>query len=500
MPQTVFPGSSNKTRTSSIGAYIHENELLMTGLVLVLFLAVCACMQSRYIPWGDEVQFVDPAANLYSKLGFVSTEWANQTDRTFWAGNAPGYSMLLYLFFCIVHFSQTVARSVNDVTMALAVFFLWSAVRRGSWLAHPNTRLLMLVLVLTGYGCYSCYENIRYDGLCFLECALAFWACTVPRPIIRNVCFFVIGAVMILTNLQMPQYVLLLLLILTYAYSAGFGLLWKVRFLFLGFVAGGASLFLLYASHSGALTAFWVTLRQQAGQSVWEKLQDLPNYFQYDFSLAALLLFLLASFWVVRRHSTNPRARQPVIAGLLLCTVIPVFFFLARRYVFSSAWMVYIPAAVCVCQVLEARINPSRGWKTFAVLCCAVSMGFGLPKALAGMLNEWSLRNYAVVEAFVAANVRTGDVVFCEPAAYFAARPRAARVYGPGYLDVINAAEKKAITLVIVAPENEARVIHAFGGKWIAVRQLVRNSESSSEKLLPISTNFSCRLNVLRRS
>jgi hypothetical protein len=467
-------------------------------LALAVFLAICLCIQGRYIPWGDEVQFVEPAANLYYKLGFVSREHSNQNDATFWCGNVPGYSLLLYLAFRTFHFSQAVARSMNDVIMVLAALCLWSAARRTGLLSQPSTRLLMVVLVLTGYSCYSCYANIRYDGLCLLECALVFLICTVSQPLIRHICLCLIGAAMVWTNLQLPQYVVVLALILAFTFSLWSTLIWKLAFLGLGFVAGGASLLLLYASQPGALNAFFITLRQQAGQSLGEKLHNLHLYFEYDASLVALLLFLLASLVVVQIRP-NLRARRSVIAGLLICTVIPAFFFLARRFVFSSAWMAYVPAVLCVCQVLEARIHESRTGKAFAVLCCATAVGFGLPKALTGIVTDWTVRNYQVVDQFVVANVNAKDTVFCEPAAYFAAKPRVARVYGPGYLEVINAAEKQAITVVIVAPENEAEVLRDLGGQWTPTRQLIRDSRVSTERLLPLSTNFRCRLNVLRR-
>lgn len=500
MLQNSLLPSPETTRGSSAShlQVVQKHELLLLGLTLAFFLAVCLCIQGRYIPWGDEVQFVEPAANLYYKLGFVSREHSNQNDVTFWCGNVPGYSMLLYLAFRTFHFSQAVARVMNDVIMVLAALCAWTAVRRAGLLSQPNTRLLMVVLVLTGYSCYSCYANIRYEGLCLLECALVFLVCTFRQPVIRNICLCLVGAAMVWTNLQLPQYVLVLVLILAFTFSLWSTLIRKLAFLGLGFVAGGASLLLLYASQPGALNAFFITLRQQAGQSVGEKLHDLHSYFEYDASLVALFVFLLASFVVVQIRP-NLRARRSVMAGLLICTVIPVFFFLARRFVFSSAWMVYVPAVVCVCQILEARIHESRSWKAFAVICCVASFGFGLPKALAGIVTDWTVRNYAVVDRFVVANVNAKDTVFCEPAAYFAAKPRVARVYGPGYLEVINAAEKQAITVVIVAPENEADVLRDLGGQWTTTRQLIRDSRASSERLLPFSTNFRCRLNVLRR-
>ncbi len=500
MPPTDSLKSAGARRDSSADLpFPDKREFFTVGLVLALFLVLCIGIQGRYIPWGDEVQFVDPAANLYYKIGFVSTEWSNQTDSTFWCGNAPVYPALLYTAFRTFHFSQRVARSVTSGTMALAVFFLWMGVRRARFLARPNTRLLLLVLVLTGYGGYMCYANIRYESLGLLECSLALLAYTLPKPLLRNICLFVLGVCMVLTNLQLPQYAVALVLILSYAYSRRFALLWRVRFLYLGHVAGGAALLLLYALHSGALNAFRINLKQQAGQPIGEKLHHLSAYFQYDASLVALLLFLLVSLAIVRRE-TRTEARRSILAGLLICTTIPLFFFLVRFFAFSSAWMVYIPAAVCVCRTLESKIHRSAGWKTFAVLCCAAAIAFGLPKALLGIVTDWQVRNYAVVDQFVAANVGTNDVAYCEPAAYFAARPRASRVYGPGYLDVMNAAEKKAITVILVAPAQQAEVVRNLGGHWTTIRQLVRDSRSSPQKLLPFSTNFSCRLNVLRRS
>ena len=499
MPQNAFLHSYPPAEDSFVSSFFDKNEFLRVGVVLALFLALFMGIQGRYIPWGDEVQFVEPAANAYYHIGFVSRQHSNETDRTFWCGNVPGYSTLLYVSFLTFGFSQTVARSVTAGTMALAVFILWVAVRRARFLSHPNTRLLMLVLVLTGYGGYMCYANIRYEGLCLLECSLALLAYGFNRPLLRDACLFVVGVAMFLTNLQLPQYEVALVLILSYVYSLRFGLLWRLRFLFLGNVVGGAALLLLYATHSGTLNAFRINLQQQVGLPISEKLHHFSHYFQYDASLLALLLFLLVSVAIVGR---GPQAepRRAILAGLLIVTVIPVFFFLARYFVFSSAWMVYVPAVVCVCRVWDAKIFASRSWKIFAVLCFTAAIAFGLPKALLGIVTDWRVRNYAIVANFVTANVGPEDVVFCEPAAYFAARPRAARVYGPGYLEVINAAEKEAITVILVAPANEATVLRTLGGHWTTIGQLVRDSESSTERLLPFSTNFSCRLNVLRRS
>ncbi len=140
--------------------------------------------------------------------------------------------------------------------MAMAVLVLWIAVRRARFLAQPYARLLMVAFVLTGYGCYSCYANIRYESLCFLECSLALLAFTASAWIVRNVSLLFLGTAMAMTNLQLPQYAVALTLILSYAYSLRFVVIWRLRFLWLGFFAGGVSLVLLYASHPGSLRAF----------------------------------------------------------------------------------------------------------------------------------------------------------------------------------------------------------------------------------------------------
>src|SRR5206468_12742309 len=125
--------------------------------------------------------------------------------------------------------------------------------------------------------------------------------CQLRHPLLRNVGLFLVGTAMVLTNLQLPQYLVLLVVILSYAYSLGWKLIRGLLFLGLGFVGGAGSLFVLYASHTGALEAFRTTLQQQAGQSVWEKMGDLHSYFEYDGRLTAIFLLLLVSFVVRRR-------------------------------------------------------------------------------------------------------------------------------------------------------------------------------------------------------
>ena len=476
-----------------------RNEYLLLAAMLGVFVIWCGCIQGRFIPWNDEIQFADPGVNLHFGSGLVSGQWSNQTDGTFWSGNVPGYSTLLCAVFETVRFSQAVARWTNYLIMVLAVAMLWWCVRRGKFVERAESRLLMAGLVLTGFSCYTCYTNIRYDGLCLLECVLALACYQSVHSWIRNAGLFVVGAVMVLTNLQLPQYVVLLVLILSYAYSLGWKLLQELSSLGVGFAGGAGGLFLLYASHPGALEAFKTTLQQQAGQSVWEKMGDLHAYFEYDGSLTAIFLLLLVSF-IVLRKKVEWRERRTLVAGLLVCTVIPACFFLARRFVFSSAWMVYVPAVVCACRVLEARVETSRSWKVFAAACCAMAIGWGLPKATAGIVTDWKIREYAVLDRFVTAHLKPGDTVFCDPAAYFAARPRVSRVYGPGYLDVINGAEKQSITVIMVSPSKEAEVTRALGGKWEPEDQLIRISKQSPDRLLPFATNFTCQLRVLRRA
>ena len=94
----------------------------------------------------------------------------------------------------------------------------------------------------------------------------------------------------------------------------------------LGLAGGAGCLFLLYASHPGALEAFGTTLQHQAGQSVWEKMFDLHFYFEYDGSLTDIFLLLLVSFIAIRKN-VESRERRTLVAGLLVCTVIPACFF-----------------------------------------------------------------------------------------------------------------------------------------------------------------------------
>src|SRR5690242_19786496 len=130
MAEHISARSFEATRDSTFDNIVSKNEHLLVGLALILFILICISIQGRYIPWGDEVQFVDPAANLYYKLGFVSRQHSNQNDQTFWCGNVPGYSVLLYAAFVVFTFSQKVAWFLNVGIMVLSVLCLYTAVRR----------------------------------------------------------------------------------------------------------------------------------------------------------------------------------------------------------------------------------------------------------------------------------------------------------------------------------------------------------------------------------
>ena len=76
-------------------------ESIAASLILFSFLFASLLVATRTpTVFMDEVEYTDPAANLYFGKGFTSTMWA-QDRHEFWCGNVPLYQGLLFAAFKI---------------------------------------------------------------------------------------------------------------------------------------------------------------------------------------------------------------------------------------------------------------------------------------------------------------------------------------------------------------------------------------------------------------
>ena len=163
----------------------HHEGWILVGL-LVVFLGVNLITGSRSpTVWTDEVAYADPAINWVQNGTFTSTAWEVQRSNEHWAGNVPLYQWLLSAWLSVFGVSITAVRALGYVLAALAVGVLWWALRRAGWMPSPTVRLVVALVLLSGYGITYGYRAGRPDMLGFLLLSGAAWTWTLKRPVAR---------------------------------------------------------------------------------------------------------------------------------------------------------------------------------------------------------------------------------------------------------------------------------------------------------------------------
>src|SRR5207244_1325725 len=86
----------------------------LIGLILGLFLMVNLITAERWPTVSmDEVMYADPGVNLALDGHFTSSAWYHQSSDKLWAGQPPGYSLLIAGWVSLFGFDITSVRSLN---------------------------------------------------------------------------------------------------------------------------------------------------------------------------------------------------------------------------------------------------------------------------------------------------------------------------------------------------------------------------------------------------
>src|ERR1700712_2225592 len=160
--------------------------LSFCALLLSAYGALLFGLQTTFLPWSDEVQLADPAANLFFNGHFTSSVWPYQTPDQYFVGNAPLFSAILGVWFKMFGFGALQARS-------LCWFFGLVGVCAGI-LVVVQERILSLrlapflvALFLMGGGFAISVWSARYDSLGFALVALLIVGLSRPQLRLRRV-------------------------------------------------------------------------------------------------------------------------------------------------------------------------------------------------------------------------------------------------------------------------------------------------------------------------
>jgi len=436
------------------------------AIMLLLFLVANLLTASRSpTVWQDEVMFTDPAVNLATGHGFTSTAWGFQTREQLWAGNAPLHSLLLAPWIKIFGVSPTSARSINYLYMVTAALLLWLGLARNAVIRNSFWRLFAVLLFLTGYCLSFNYRSARYDCLGMLLLALAFYSVSFTGWK-RMVGLVVPGFLLSATGLHLLPFATLFGILVSVYF--GFS---KLRYFIIAGIASVAGFLTMLAIFhaNGVMDQFFGSVRSFSSSS---GSRFSPANLSAVLHEPGILLLsgvaLLLTGFDLFKHSFKWRSPLGFALGVMVVMPLGMTAFRGEMPVYYC-WMVFIPLSIAVAATLDGGAVERPGYlRAIAGLLLLVAALAGLPLRLLITASEWSKRDYAPVEAFVQRNVTSSDWIYCDYAAFYAAKRAAAVVLLPGYAERVGVPPDEAarVRVLIVAPANFAAAQALIGGKW----------------------------------
>jgi hypothetical protein len=409
--------------------------------------------------WMDEAMYTDPAVNLISGRGFTSSAWYAQDRTEFWAGNTPLHPALLALSMKSFGFHRWAVQAFNASLTLGAVLVIVSAARRYRIVSGEGQRLTLAAFLLSCYSIHWVATSGRYDALGMFLAALALWSGALADTRARLGALFAAGALMPWAGLQLVFWASLVCLLLVIVVRPlplpeviAFGL---------GVLLGGLALVGLYAA-LGVLPGFLRSIAPHSGATSRRSSDAIGGLLERTNLLLLGTLVLCAALLTLR--GDRPRAAR-CLFGVAFGLAIPALMALAGKFSVYYTWMATVPMAL----ILFGQLGSDRVGYVLAAGLVAVAVLTGLPLQIALKLRHHRAFDYRQVERLVGQNVRPGESVFADEAAFYPIRRRTGEVFFTRYLNRVTPAEAGRIGVIIGEPGAAERAAKRFGGAWVEV-------------------------------
>ena len=437
-----------------------RHEVLWLLLVSLSWLLANLLTASRSpTVWMDEVMFSDPAVSYHLGQGFTSTAWYGQTRSELFAGCPILHQLMLAGWLKLFGLSITAVRSLGYVFVLLGAWFMWHAVRRAGWISRPWLRLLLFVMLLTGYGMTFVYRCGRVDALLIMLTGATALACTLESSHKRWPLLFFLGTATTWTAYHAPVFAACAWLI---AWLFQRGGCWRDVLAFgLGGGAGLAGLmaYIHAQDPEGRISKAIKTLFITGGRSGPSGLAD-P-------SLALLLLLLSVLVWRGRNQKWF-EWRSPFIFSLVAAVAVPLLVWVVGRYPIYYSWMAWVLVIPGVFHALDHSWESlHRHAQTGALMVLLTAGVMGLPARLLLTAWEWKSRDYAPVVELAARHLKPGDWVFTDYAGYYAVKPIVEVAATEWFVPAMTVEDKRRLDWLMIAPANLPRWSKELGGEWV---------------------------------
>lgn len=451
---------------------------LWLALVALAVLAVNLLHLDRYpLSWIDEVMYTDPAYNLATGQGFVSSAWGSQSVEEFWASNTPLYSLLLGGWLALLGPEWMNVRGFSLLLGIATATALTIATRNFGWIRKTEYQVSFFLLVLTIFPIVYSYRIARPDilGLCLSSLLLYFFS--LPAGRLRYVCVLLTAACLPATSLAVALFAAI--------QGAGAFLFFRkkvfvdVLVLGTGLGVGAAALAFFYLVNDALLRFSMITvgsghtLLGQLGQFVvygdtraLEKLSSIPGSY-----LAVLFYFPLTMTLVLAATifcAVSFRMNRIQVCILTSAFLTPLLLLIAGKYTWHYNWMHFSILLIFIFSLSDQFAGTVRpvAWAWIAMLSA-----LGLPWLTIHLATDWRTLSPSHLESFVEEHVDSDDVLVADPSIYYLARAKGASVFTPNYgggrgLPEIPDHQRIAVTKIIVPEDLLERMAAKYGGSW----------------------------------
>lgn len=463
---------------------------MVLGLLLAGFVFSLATYNLYPTVWADEVLWSEPAINLVETGRFTTSVWQFQRAGSFWAAQSPLYCFGLAGWMKLFGTDLLAARSFNFALISLGTYLTWLVSWRCRVISRPILRILVVPLLLCGYGMSFSYRCSRPDiagMVCLLCLGLAFFIHQQKRQLgAVFLCAFVAPWI----GIQVALYVGVCCLLAKLFFQRATW--WLCIASATGVVLGLVTMLGFYHFH-GVLTDLMASISQAAQEN-----EHWGGVNSYDSSIPFRLGLTLAAYksdmssaallagWVVlgslhARDFFKMRNGGNLFLASIILTV-PLVFSLTGHFAFYYSYMIYIPLVLLFLSTLElaASSGPPVRWSTGAGIAAAVAAcAVGLPLRLLISKKLCQIVPRAEYASVIQSALAPDDVVFADYPAFFECKSVASLVYSPMYsrhfVDLSPAAqdftedEKRRVTVLAIPPTKFDDMKSYWGGEWVAV-------------------------------
>ncbi len=491
-------------RLTASGVSTSEVIIVIAVCGLVLLANVATSMLYPVL-WMDEVMFSDPAVRLAIGKGFTSTFWPMRSADALFVGYVPLYPLVLSVWFRIGRIAPEWERTLNYCLITLTALAGWWTAVRAKLFGSAIQRVLLVCLILFGYGISFSYRSRGADTLMTFLVVIVVLASTIERPVPRRVALVMLSALLPLAGLPLLLLGAALLFLLAVFAPKTYRL--DLFAVLIGLGLGVITLLGFYYA-VGALGDVFDSTRGHMSESLLRSIftgapYHHANNIPKDPSFTALFLMGVILVGLTVRRAKGDW-RTPLVFGLTAATVISLTLILFAKFPTYYAWMAYLPLTIGVLSAYPVNVEPRWHKQLFLASVVAVCL-VGLPFQLALAMYSRADRDYGSVRRALEQTIRPDDSVYCDYAAYYVAVGRAREVIGPKHLDTITTSERSRLSLVIVDPDSEGPVLRALGGHWQPVGPAIEPSTQMLTKGVPVRDlqfglfNKTYRLRAYRR-